>query len=169
MFEKSLEKYRHVAEKLGLRALGTFDGGDFHIEGRFEGMPIRLYFGTDAVCTEAAHGVPNGLGVEVATKSLVLRLAHVFGSGFVELGDPAFDKAFFVKTTDSARAARWLTPEARRVLLELAEQDVHPSIDDELVKIWRYTSIVFEPEDAIEYDLRATARVARLLTDSATV
>jgi hypothetical protein len=37
------------------------------------------------------------------------------------------------------------------------------------VKIWRYTSVVFEPEQEIEYDLRATARVARLLTESSGV
>jgi hypothetical protein len=169
MFEEALDKYRRVAVRLGLQSLGTFEGGDFQLEGRYEGMPVRLYFGTDACRTEAAHGVPQGLGIEVATKSLVRGLAHLFGSGYVDLGEPAFDKAFVVKTTDAARAARWLTPDARRVLMELAEQGVHPSLDDKLVKIWRYTSMFYESEQEIEYDLRATARVARLLTDSASV
>jgi len=57
----------------------------------------------------------------------------------------------------------------RRPCGRVRDRGVHPAIDDELVRIWRYTSIVWEPEDTIEFDLRATARVARLLTDSAGV
>jgi hypothetical protein len=126
-------------------------------------MPVHLYFATDAVRTEAAHGVPNGLGIEIATKSLVRRLAHLFGGGYTDLGDAAFDKSFVVRTTDVDRAAGGSRPtrdggcssSPMPACIRASTRDGEDlALHEHRLRARRAT----------EFDLRATARVARLLT-----
>jgi hypothetical protein len=167
MFEQWLEKYRRVGAKLGLGSEGDLPSGTFRVFGTFEGVPVQMYFVTDAVCTAAGYAARPELGLHVATKGVLRKLANLFGSGHGPLGDETFDKVFSVKANDLAQAAQVLRPDLRTALLELAGQDTHPAIDDQWVRMWRYTSAAWEPEETIEYDLVAVARVGRLLTDAA--
>jgi hypothetical protein len=145
MFDEWLEKYRRVGTKF---------------------VPVQMHFVTDAVCPAAGCAARPELGLHVATKGVLRRLANLFGSGHMPLGDETFDKVFAVKANDLVEAAQVLRPDVRSALRELAGQDTHPAIDDQRVRMWRYTSAAWEPEETIEFDLRAVARVGCLLTDA---
>lgn len=150
--------YTAVSRKLGL----TFEDGRIH--GAVDGVPLQMWFGAHSVHTVAVLLRPAPLELSVATKGLVAKVAELFGSHTGELGDADFDRVFRVKTADVARAAALLTPAARKALLEIASEDLHPAVDAHSVHLRRFShGAVYDDEAVIERDFREAARLSKVL------
>src|SRR5262245_5491812 len=149
--------YTAVSQRLGL----AFEDGRIH--GVVDGVSLQMWFGAHSVHTTAILVRPAPIELSVATKGLVTKVAELFGSHAGETGDAEFDAVFRVKTSDPARAAALLTPDVRKVLLEIASEDLHPAIDPHVVHLRRFSgSAISDSEATIERDLREAARLARV-------
>lgn len=153
--------YTAVSQRLGL----AFEDGRIH--GVVDGVPLQMWFGGHSVHTVAVLIRSAPIEIGIATKGLVAKAAGLFGSHTGEIGDPEFDRVFRVKTADPARAAALLTPDARKALLEVASEELHPAVDSHSVHLRRFShGAVYDNEAVIERDFREAARLSRILGQS---
>jgi hypothetical protein len=153
--------YTAVSQKLGL----TFEEGRIH--GAVDGVAVQMWFGAHSVHTLAVlvRAAPFELGI--ATKGLVAKAAELFGSHAGEIGDAEFDKVFRVKGADPAKVSALLTADARKALLEVASEELHPAVDAHSVHLRRFSGgAVSDSEIVIERDFREAARLSRVLGQS---
>jgi hypothetical protein len=156
-----LGNYRHVATRLNLTV------ADYRIHGVLEGIPLQVWFGPHATHISALLPRPAPIDLSIATTGLVAKLGELFGKHDEQIGDPAFDKAFSVKTSNAARLATLLDPEARKALLDLATNGLHPAVDAHTVHLRRFSQGgLFDDERMIENDFRAAARLAVIVGNS---
>ncbi len=153
--------YTAVSKRLGL----AFEDGRIH--GVVDGVPLQMWFGAHSVHTMAVLLRPAPIELSVATKGLVGKIAEIFGSHAGEIGDAAFDDVFRVKTSDVARVSALLTPAARKALLAVASEDLHPAVDAHSVHLRRFSSSAIDDSEAIiERDFREAARLSRVLGEA---
>lgn len=153
--------YTAVAKKLGL----VWEDGRIH--GTVDGIALQMSFGTHSVHVTALLPIPAPIDLSVVTKGLIGKLVDLFGSHTDALGDPELDKVFAVKATNISRVATLLGPEARRALLEIEKEGLHPAIDAHAAHLRRFsTSAIDDSQDKIERDFREAARLARAVSNS---
>jgi hypothetical protein len=105
---------------------------------RIDGVPGEALFFADASAEWAGSRVdfnwPTAPRLRVIPEDLATRLKRTFGATDLALGDPEFDAAFWVESSDPAWARDLLNPEVRRGLLALRGhsrpfQKLHLSLD----------------------------------------
>ncbi len=153
--------YTAVAQKLGL----AWEEGRIH--GTVDGISLQMSFGAHSVHVTALLPTAASMELSVVTKGLIGKLADLFGGHTDALGDPELDRVFAVKASNVARAAGMLNPEARRALLEIEREGLHPAIDAHSVHLRRFsTSAIDDSEEKVERDFREAARLARVVSSS---
>ena len=153
--------YTTVAHRLGL----VWEDGRIH--GTVDGIALQMSFGMHAVHVTAILPTPASIELSVATKGLIGKLGDLFGGHALALGDPELDKVFAVKATNIVRVAQLLDPEARRALIEIEKEGLHPAIDAHSVHLRRFSSSALDDsEDKVERDFREAARLARSVSRS---
>jgi xanthine/CO dehydrogenase XdhC/CoxF family maturation factor len=153
--------YTAVAQRLGL----VWEDGRIH--GVVDGISLQMSFGAHAVRVTALLPTPASIDLSVATKGLIGRLGDLFGGHGDVLGDPELDKLFAVKATNTARVAQLLGVDARRALLEIEKEGLHPAIDAHSIHLRRFsTSALDDSQEKIERDFREAARLARAVSAS---
>jgi hypothetical protein len=156
-----LGNYKTVSERLGLTIEGGVTQGYCRIYGVVDGVPLHMWFGPHATHTGALLSTTAPIELGVAQTSLLGKLGHLFGAHPATLGDPEFDRAFSVKAQDLARLSQLLDGDARRVLLELAHEGLHPALDAHSVHLRRFSQGGLDGEAGIERQVRETARLAK--------
>jgi len=153
--------YIAVSKRLGL----AFESGRIH--GVLDGIALQMWFGTYATHVGALLSQAAPVDLSIATKTLVGKLGELFGGHSNQLGDPEFDKAFSVKASNVAQVAALLNAEARKALLEVEKEGLHPAVDAHSVHLRRFSaSAIADAEQTIERDFREAARLARLVGNS---
>lgn len=153
--------YTAVAQRLGL----VWEDGRIH--GIVDGIALQMSFGMHSVHVTALLPTPAPIELSVATKGLIEKLGDLFGGHGAALGDPELDKVFAVKATNVTRVAELLGPEARRALIEIEKEGLHPALDAHSVHLRRFsTSAADDGQDKVERDLREAARLARAVSNS---
>lgn len=153
--------YTTASQRLGL----AFEDGRIH--GALDGVPVQMWFGTHAVHVGALLPRPAPFDLSVATKTLVSKLGDLFGGHGAGIGDAKFDETFAVKSSNAPRVAELLGDEARRALLDIAAEGLHPAFDAHSVHLRRFSaSAASDSVETIERDFREAARLARVLGDS---
>jgi hypothetical protein len=153
--------YTAAAKKLGL----VWENGRIH--GVVDGIALQMSFGAHSVHVTALLPVPASFELSVVTKGLIGKLADLFGGHAGALGDPELDKVFAVKASNVSRVATMLGPEARRTLLEIEKEGLHPAVDAHAVHLRRFSaSAIDDGQDKVERDFREAARLARAVSDS---
>jgi hypothetical protein len=161
VMNKIFESYTTVARRLGL----VWEDGRIH--GIVDGIALQMSFGMHSVHVTALLPTPASIELSVATKGLIGKLGDLFGGHADTLGDPDVDKVFAVKATNVARVAQLLGPEARRALIEIEKEGLHPAIDAHSVHLRRFSSSALDDsEDKVERDFREAARLARAVSNS---
>ncbi len=107
---------------------------------------------------------PLGIGLSLRREHAFGRLTKLFGAQDVEVGDPVFDEAFLIKTSDPARAAALLTPAVRDSLLRLLATYPQVQVDDSQISLER-TGLIRSPDALVSITRRLLA-AARTLTDT---
>ena len=105
-----------------------------------------------------------GVGLHLFRQAGVGQFLKILGAQDIVIGDPTFDEAFIVKSTDPPAVRAVLTPGRTMVLNQLLA--VHPEVvvkDDQIV-IDRRGSV--RDADVIISTLRRLASVANVLTDA---
>lgn len=153
--------YTAVANKLGL----VWEDGRIH--GIVDGIALQMSFGAHSVHVTAIVPTPASIELSVATKGLIGKLVDLFGGHDHALGDDELDKVFAVKAANVPRVAAMLNSDARRTLLELEKEGLHPAIDAHSVHLRRFsTSAVDDSQEKVERDFREAARLARAVSSS---
>ena len=153
--------YTAVCNRLGL----AFEDGRIH--GIVDGIALQMSFGMHAVHVSALLPTPAPIELSVATKGLIAKFGALFGGHAGALGDPELDKIFSVKAADLVRVAQLLGPEARRALVEIEKEGLHPAIDAHSVHLRRFSSSALDDsEDKVARDFREAARLARVVSTS---
>lgn len=153
--------YTAVAHRLGL----VWE--DERIHGIVDGIALQMSFGMHAVHVTALLPTPASIELSVATKGLIGKLGDLFGGHADALGDPELDKVFAIKASNIVRVAQLLGPEARRALIEIEKEGLHPAIDAHSVHLRRFsTSALDDSQEKIERDFREAARLARAVSSS---
>jgi hypothetical protein len=153
--------YTAVSKRLGL----AFEDGRIH--GMVDGIALQMSFATHAVHVAALLPNTAPLELSIATRTLIGKLGDLFTGHSAGIGDPEVDKVFSVKSSNIARVAALLSPEARRALLEIEQQGLHPAVDAHSVHLRRFSaSALDDGEQKIERDFREAARLARVVSDS---
>src|SRR5439155_325125 len=107
------------AEARGL----ALDAEQQALSGPYAGVPVRLALSTeDGIARTRLRAFfprPLGLGLHVSREAPILHgLGKLFGMQDIELGDPAFDRAFLIKGQPPERVRQLFgAPEARARLL----------------------------------------------------
>ncbi len=160
-------RWNEAAEQLGLQTLpkkglgrraiaGTLAGHPVHIDTVTRGSGNQQHTYTRFRVEYPAKGIDLSLSREHALR----KLTKLFGAQDVALGDPTFDDAFIVKTSDPARVAALLTPAVRDSLLRLLATYPQVLVRDDHLSLER--SGLIRSSDAlvsITRRLLATARV----------
>ena len=150
-------RYTAVAQRLGL----------VWEEGRIHGIALQMSFGMHSVHVTALLPTPASIELSVAPKGLIGKLGDLFGGHGEALGDPELDKVFAVKAANVPRVAQLLGADARRALVEIEKQGLHPAIDAHSVHLRRFsTGALDDSQDTVERDFREAARLARAVSHS---
>jgi hypothetical protein len=153
--------YTAVAQRLGL----VWEDGRIH--GIVDGIALQMSFGMHSVHVTALLPTPSPIELSIATKRLIGKLGDLFGGHADALGDPELDKTFAVKAPNISRVAELLAPEARRALIELEKEGLHPAVDAHTIHLRRFsTSALDDSHDKVERDFRAAAWLARAVSNS---
>jgi hypothetical protein len=115
-----------AADRLGLAMTGTGREG-LSISGRDGGLTVdvsvRQTAGEDnRVLTRYDVGLPSGVGMSLSSAAGWQGVVSAFGGQDVEIGDPAFDARFILKTNNPDRIRRYLTPPRVAALKGLHDQ-----------------------------------------------
>jgi len=119
-----LELKRQPA-KLGFEPLPT-------VKGRHRGHPVRFFnYSTGSGKSRRTWGAVSaavpGAGaftLELAPENFLTRIVTALGMQDIQVGDPAFDRAFIVRSNDVASAVAALLPEIRTRLLAAFPRNV---------------------------------------------
>lgn len=126
---KALENLTSLASRLGLELKRQPARLGFEptptVEGRHHGRPVRFFTyttgsGKSRRTWSAVSAAGSGTGpftLELAPENPLTRIAAALGMQDIQVGDPAFDRAFLVRSNDAAGAAAALLPEIRTGLL----------------------------------------------------
>lgn len=103
------------------------------VEGRYRNRAVRFYTYTTGSgknsttwgAVSAAAGGAGGFTLELFPENFLVRMATALGLQDIQVGDPAFDRAFIVKSNDPAYAAAALLPEIRARLLAERQRGAH--------------------------------------------
>jgi hypothetical protein len=131
-----LGNYKQIAEQLGL----TIDGGvgqdHLMIHGAVDGNTVEMWFGTHVTHTRArlAHHAPEPMSI--VTRSWLSRL---FGRAH-GIGDPKFDARFVLRRGDRDRIGALVSEDARRELVDLAKQRLHPELAHDRVQLRMFSN-----------------------------
>lgn len=122
---RSRENLRKLAEQLRIQydngSESVLSGKPPSAAGEFHGRQIRVYpyvTGTGRTRVEwcavsAALRNPAGLTLRISKENVLTRAGHTIGIDDVEVGDPAFDKRFYVKSDKPGLVRAALIPELR--------------------------------------------------------
>lgn len=135
---KALESFNRLAARLGLTPepaklkLGFWSGGEAN--GELRGKRARLYSYTTGSgksrtvwCAVAVQPrQTGGLTFSLTPQGLGSKVAELFGAKEITVGDPAFDKAWFIRTNQPEFFAAALLPELRTRLAAAIEGQPHP-------------------------------------------
>ncbi|MEO8798698.1 MAG: hypothetical protein ABI551_12500 [Polyangiaceae bacterium] len=158
-----LGNYKTVVARLGLTLDGALGLGHVRIYGILDGIPIQMYFGPHSTHTTAPLTAVAPVDLSVATKGIFEKIASVFHERHQGLGDEAFDKVFSVESSDPKKVAALVDYGARKTLLELADEGLHPAFDAHAIHLRRFSNGGSDSEASIERHFRETVRLARSL------
>jgi hypothetical protein len=125
------------AEARGL----ALDAEQQALTGPYAGVPVRLALATDDGAAQthlrAFFPRPLGLGLRVSREAPILHgLGKLFGMQDIELGDPAFDRAFLIKGQPADRVRQLFgAPEARARLLGILGRAKQLTVDDRALDV----------------------------------
>ncbi len=158
-----LGNYKLAAANLGLTIEGRIRDMNVRIVGRVDGVPVHLWFGPHATHVTAKFAAPLGAPFTLVTTSWLGRLAHLFGKAHAPLGDAALDAQFSLRAGDPAQVLALLPADARRVLVEIAKEGLHPAVTETEVHLSQFSNGGVDSVDKIERGVRETARLALAL------
>lgn len=128
---KARENLRTMADRLGLQVIeptrkGWFSTEQRHVAGTWRTRTVRIYTYTTgsgknrstwcALAVSAA--IPSGFSLKITGENFLTKAGRMLGMDDVATGDPAFDDAFYVKTSQPAYVRAALIPEVRMRLLD---------------------------------------------------
>ncbi len=108
---------------------------------------------------------PKGIDLSLSREHALRKLTKLFGAQDVEIGDPTFDEAFVVKTSDPARMAALLTPAVRDSLLRLLATYPQVHVGDDHLSLER--SGFIRNADVLVSVTRRLLATARVIADTA--
>lgn len=96
------------------------------LAGRYRGRDVRVFYystgsgknRTQWVAISTKVNNPSGFSLKVSSENFLTRAGRTFGVGDVEIGDPAFDKRFYIKSDDADFTRAALIPEIRNKMTE---------------------------------------------------
>ena len=125
--QRTLETWRRVAGQLGLRAQAGSGFSKPVITGTLNGLPVKI----DTYTQRSGNNSTTYTRYQVQYPSpgfsfrlkreggIATLIGKFFGVEDVQVGDPMFDGAFKVKTSDSSRLTALMTPSVRSGLVRL--------------------------------------------------
>jgi hypothetical protein len=163
--------WQAAADNLGF----TFEAGTAHggpvIAGSVDGLNARVVaYAKKSGSTSARFTMytvqfpPLGIGLHLMRQAGVGQILKVFGTQDLEIGDPEFDKAFIVQSTDVNAARELLTPGRTMVLNRLLATNPDLTVLDDRIIIDR-RGRVRDPEVIVSL-LRRLASAAVILADA---
>jgi hypothetical protein len=130
--QRSVATWQRVANQLGLDIVVGSGFSKPLITGNLHGMPVRIDTYTqrqgNSSTTYTRYQVrypSSGFDFELKREGTFSFIGKIFGVQDVEIGDPVFDGAFKIKTSDRNRLVALLTPSVRNGLFRLLAS--HPS------------------------------------------
>jgi hypothetical protein len=140
--QKTVETWRRVASELGLDISAKSAIARPVIRGNFNGLPVTIDTYTqrsgNSSTTYTRYRVnypPLGLGLKMQREGGFSFIGKLFGIEDVQVGDPVFDGAFKIKTSDQPRLSAFLTPSVRSSLLRLMASYPSAIISDNSVQV----------------------------------
>lgn len=124
--QRTVATWRGVAGRLGLQIAGGSGLSRPTISGKLNGLPVRIDTYTqrsgNSSTTYTRYQVqypPLGFDLSLKREGGLSFIGKLFGIEDVQVGDPVFDGAFKVKTSDRNRLLALLTPSVRQGLFRL--------------------------------------------------
>jgi hypothetical protein len=124
-----LEQMTGLASRFGLQLMRKEMKLGFEpaptVEGRYRNRPVRFFNYTTGAgksrtrwsAVSAAVPGAGGFTLELAPENFLTHIATTLGMQDLQIGDPAFDRAFVVRSNDATYAVASLLPEIRTRLL----------------------------------------------------
>ncbi|MDJ0664442.1 MAG: hypothetical protein QNJ75_07765 [Acidimicrobiia bacterium] len=124
--QRTVATWRNVAAKLGLGITGGSGVSRPTMSGNLNGLPVRIDTYTqrsgNSSTTYTRYQVqypPVGFDLNLKREGGLSFVSKLFGIEDVQVGDPVFDGAFKIKTSDRNRLIALLTPSVRNGLFRL--------------------------------------------------
>ena len=140
--QKTLETWRQVAAELGLEISTKSAMARPVMRGNFNGLPVAIDTYTqrsgNSNTTYTRYRVnypPLGLGLRMQREGGFSFIGKLFGIEDVQVGDPLFDGAFKISTSDRPRFSAFLTPSVRSSLLRLMASYPSAVITDNSIQV----------------------------------
>ncbi|MDX2344188.1 MAG: hypothetical protein QNL12_10915 [Acidimicrobiia bacterium] len=140
--QKTVETWRRVASELGLQVQVKSGLAKPTISGRLNGLPVTIDTyaqrsgNNNTTYTRYRVGYPPlGFGLKMQREGGFSFFGKLFGIEDVEVGDPVFDGAFKIKTSDQAKLVAFLTPSVRSSLLRLMASYPSAVLTDSDIKV----------------------------------
>ena len=140
--QKTVETWRRVASELGLQIQVKSGLAKPTINGRLNGLPVTIDTYThrsgnnSTTYTRYRVGYPSlGLGLKMQREGGFSFFGKLFGIEDVQVGDPVFDGAFKIETSNQAKLVAFLTPSVRSSLLRLMASYPSAVLSDTDIKV----------------------------------
>jgi hypothetical protein len=166
--QRTIETWRQTAAGLNLDAEGGVMGGPV-MYGHIAGHPVRVDTYTqgsgNSRTTYTRYRVgypPLGIDLSLEREGFITAVTKFFGSQDLEVGDPAFDKTFKVKTSNPNRLLSLMTPSVRSGLMRFTAAYRDSAITDDHLRV--STRRVERNGDRIRSTLQRMVATAELLT-----
>jgi hypothetical protein len=140
--QRTVETWRRVAQHLGLSVEVRSGWSRPTISGTLNGLPVRIDTYTqrsgNSSTTYTRYQVrykPLGFNFRLKREGGLSFIGKLFGIEDVQVGDPVFDGAFKIKTSNQARLLEVLTPSVRSGLFRLMASYPGAVIEDDNIKV----------------------------------
>lgn len=142
LHKRNIARWQAMADELGL----TMTDGTFfkrpEISGNYRGHPVRVYTYTQGsgknrhtyTCTAVMFNQPLRLGLRVYKEGFFSKIGKAVGTQDIQTGDAAFDDRVMIKGDDEDGVLQVLTPEVRRAVGGMVEQEPGIQLDDSGMK-----------------------------------
>ncbi len=167
--QRTVATWQRVATSLGLSIETKSGFSKPMISGNLNGLPVRIDTYTqrsgNSSTTYTRYQVrypPAGFDFRLSREGALSFIGRFFGVEDVQVGDPVFDGAFKVKTSDRQRLLHLLTPSVRSGLFRLLASFPTAVISDDHIGM---TKAKFESDgDRLASSIQRLVATAQLLT-----
>ncbi|MCP4308052.1 MAG: tetratricopeptide repeat protein [bacterium] len=140
--QKTVQTWRRIASELGLEISVKSSMARPAMRGTFNGLPVTIDTYTqrsgNSNTTYTRYRVnypPLGLGLKMRREGGLSFIGKLFGIEDAQVGDPVFDEAFKISTSDQPRLSAFLTPSVRSSLLRLMASYPSAVITDNSIQV----------------------------------